>query len=81
MYDAIEEREAYGVADDSTGLQSETYDDVSGDLDAIMMDAAVKFVLGSIDEDGYWKEYETWKSRGGEDVIKELTAQYEEYKK
>ena len=81
LYDTIEEREAYCVTDASIGLESETYDDVGSDLDAIMMDAAVKFVIGSIDEDGYWKEYDNWLNRGGEDVIKEFTAQYEEYKK
>lgn len=81
LYDTIEEREAYCVTDASIGLESETYDDVGSDLDAIMMDAAVKFVIGSIDEDGYWKEYDNWLKRGGEDVIKEFTAQYEEYKK
>lgn len=81
LYDTIEARKDYSVADDSMGLQSETYDDLSSDLDAIMMDASVKFVVGAIDEDGYWKEYESWKKRGGDDVIKEFTAQYEEYKK
>lgn len=81
LYDAIEAREKYCVADASVGLQSETYDDMGNDLDAIMMDAAVKFVVGSIDEDGYWKEYDNWKKRGGEDVIKEFTAQYEQYRK
>ena len=81
LYDTIEERTDSCVADASIGLQSETYDDIGSDLDAIMMDASVKFVLGSIDEAGYWKEYENWKKRGGEDVIKEFTAQYEEYRK
>ena len=81
LYDTIEEREAYCVTDASIGLESETYDDVGSELDTIMMDAAVKFVIGSIDEDGYWKEYDSWLNRGGEDVIKEYTAQYEEYKK
>lgn len=81
LYDAIEEREAFCVADDSIGLRSEIYDDIGSDLDAIMMDASVKYIVGAIDENGYWKEYENWKKRGGEDVIKEFTAQYEEYKK
>lgn len=81
LYDAIEERNAFCVADDSVGLHSETYDDIGSDLDAIIMDASVKYILGAIDENGYWEEYENWKKRGGDDVIKEYTAQYEEYKK
>lgn len=81
LYDTIEARQDYCVADAAIGLRSETYDDMGSDLDAIMMDAAVKFVVGSIDEAGYWNEYESWKKRGGDDVIKEFTAQYEEYKK
>jgi len=81
LYDAIEARAGYCVSEAHLGLQSETYDDLSSDLDAIMMDASVKFILGTIDEDGYWKEYDNWKKRGGDDVIKEFTAQYEEYKK
>ena len=81
LYDTIEEREAYCIADAAIGLRSETYDEVGGELDIIMMDAAVKFITGNIDEDGYWKEYDKWLERGGEDVIKEFTAQYEEFKK
>lgn len=81
LYDAIEARADYVVSDATIGLRSETYDDMGSDLDAIMMDAAVKFVVGSLDEDGYWKEYESWRKRGGDEVIKEFTEQYEEYKK
>ncbi len=80
LYDAIEEREQYCVFDATNGLQSDTYDELSSDLDTIMMDAAVRYITGSIDEAGYWQEFEEWKSRGGNDVIEEFTAQYEEYK-
>lgn len=80
LYDTIEEREAFCVFDASNGLKSETYDELSSDLDKIMMDAAVKYITGTMDEAGYWKEYENWKSRGGNEVMEEFSAQYQEYK-
>lgn len=72
---------AYCIADDTVGLHSTTSDELGSELSNIMNDAGVKFVIGSIDEEGYWKEYDNWLKRGGEDVIKEFTAQYEEFKK
>ncbi len=79
--DTIEERMPYCIADDTVGLHSTTSDELGSELSNIMNDAGVKFVIGSIDEEGYWKEYDNWLKRGGEEVIKEFTAQYEEFKK
>ncbi|MBO6242755.1 MAG: extracellular solute-binding protein [Butyrivibrio sp.] len=80
LYDTIEERMDYAVLDDSAGLTSATYNDLSSELDAIMMDAAVNFVIGSIDEDGYWAAYDQWLADGGQDVIDEFTEAYELYR-
>ncbi len=80
LYDTIEERMDYAVLDDTAGLTSETYNDLSSELDAIMMDAAVNFVIGAIDEDGYWAAYDQWLADGGQAVINEFTAAYELYR-
>ena len=80
LYDTIEHRMEYVVLDDSTGLQSETYNELSSELDTLMMDASVNFVIGSIDEDGYWEMYDQWLSDGGQDVIDEFTQAYQTYK-
>jgi len=79
VFDAADEREAYLVNDVSTNLKSDTKNELSSELDTIMMDASVKFIVGTIDEAGYLNEYAKWLAQGGEDVIKEFKAYYEEY--
>lgn len=80
LYDTIEERMDYAILDDTAGLKSSTYNDLSSELDAIMMDAAVNFVIGTIDEEGYWAAYDQWLADGGQDVIDEFTEAYELYR-
>jgi putative aldouronate transport system substrate-binding protein len=81
LYDQIEYRMDYVVLDDTTGLTSDTYNEMSGDLDTFMMDTCVNFVIGSIDEAGYWDAYQTWLDEGGQACIDEYTEQYEAYRK
>lgn len=80
LYDAIEARTDYVVLDASTGLTSDTYNDMSSELNNLMMDAAVNYIIGAIDEDEYWEVYDQWLSDGGQDVIDEFTEEYETYK-
>lgn len=80
LYDSIEYRNQHLVTNDSIGLQSDTYDELSSELDNMMMDADVKYIMGSIDADGYRKCVDQWRERGGADVIREYTEQYAEYK-
>ena len=49
LYDSIEYRNQHLVTNDSIGLQSDTYDELSSELDNMMMDADVKYIMGSID--------------------------------
>ena len=81
LYDQIEAREAWAVLDDSVGLKSATYNDLSSELDPFMMDAAVNFVTGAITEDDYRAAYQDWLAFGGQDVLDEFTSAYETYKK
>lgn len=81
LYDQIELRTPWAVLDDSVGLKSKSYNELSSELDSIMMDAAVNFVTGAYSEDDYWAAYQDWLSYGGEDVLAEFTSAYETYKK
>ena len=81
LYDQIEAREARAVLDDSVGLKSATYNDLSSELDPLMMEAAVNFVTGAITEDDYRAANQDWLAFGGQDVLDELTAACETYKK
>lgn len=81
LYDQIEAREAWAVLDDSVGLKSATYNDLSSELDPLMMDAAVNFVTGAITEDDYRAAFQDWLAFGGQDVLDEFTSAYETYKK
>ncbi len=45
-------------------------------LDAILEDIYVKFVVGQMDEAGVKAALELWKKNGGSDVIKEINEQY-----
>ena len=81
LYDQIEQRTAWAVLDDSLGLKSPTYNELSSELDPLMMDAAVNFVTGVLSEDDYRAAYAEWLDIGGQDVLDEFTTAYEAYKK
>ena len=79
VWQSFNERGDLIVLNDATPLTSDTQTEYGGELDKIVMDAGVKYIMGEIDKSGYDAEMEVWKSRGGNDVIKELTEQYELY--
>lgn len=71
-----EENRGYAVANPAAPYVSATYSKKGPQLDAIMDQAKVKFIVGDIDEAGYKAEIERWKSMGGADVIKEMNEAY-----
>ncbi|MBB6734457.1 extracellular solute-binding protein [Cohnella zeiphila] len=46
------------------------------DLDTIINDASIKFIMGSIDEAGFAKATEEWRKQGGDKMIDEFTQEY-----
>ncbi|MDF2922425.1 MAG: ytcQ 2 [Paenibacillaceae bacterium] len=55
---------------------STTYTEKGGELDKIMYDARVKYIMGEIDEKGYASAYAEWRKQGGDKLIAEYTEAY-----
>ncbi|MGG1514408.1 extracellular solute-binding protein [Paenibacillus oryzisoli] len=55
---------------------SDTYSDKGKELDKLIEDARTKFIMGSIDENGWNKVLDQWQQQGGSKVIDEYTAEY-----
>lgn len=68
----------YLVFDPTVTLDSDAYTLNKDRLDQIMKDATYKYMLGSIDEAGFQKEIDRWKSEGGDQVIQEFNASYKQ---
>ncbi|MDF2958675.1 MAG: putative multiple sugar transport system substrate-binding protein YtcQ [Paenibacillus sp.] len=67
------------VGDPTMPLVSNTYSEKGKELDQIITDARVKFVIGATDEDGWKQEVEKWRQKGGDKVIEEYNAEYQKY--
>jgi putative aldouronate transport system substrate-binding protein len=79
VHAAFNERLDYAVYDPTSALTSPTYTEYGGELDKIIMDASVKYIMGEIDEAGYKKQVDIWRSRGGDKVIEEYAELYKQY--
>lgn len=55
---------------------SNVYAEKGSALDQIFRDARIQFIVGDIDEAGHGAAVETWKSQGGNDLMKELNEMY-----
>ncbi|WP_078546762.1 extracellular solute-binding protein [Litchfieldia alkalitelluris] len=72
----MKENEKYVVANPAASLLSEVYATKGQQLDNIINDARIKFIVGQIDEAGFQDAIEVWKKSGGEDYIKEINELY-----
>lgn len=70
------DNEKFIVPDPTNGLESKTYDERGVELYKIISDATYNYMLGKLDEDGFYREVERWKLQGGSDIIKEYTEAY-----
>ncbi len=64
-------REALAIANPTLPLFSATYTEKGAQLDNMIKDARVKFIMGQIDEGGFQAEVDKWLKAGGEKVIQE----------
>ena len=64
------------VPDLSVPLISDTYGTKSVEFDQVWNDAAVKFIVGMIDESGWNQAIDQWRKLGGDKIIDEYTAAY-----
>lgn len=76
VYSEMESLMPYAVYNPIVPLISDTYSANGSSLDKIINDATTKYIMGLIDEDGWNKAVEQWRSAGGDKVIEEYTAQY-----
>jgi putative aldouronate transport system substrate-binding protein len=70
------ENEQYIVSNPAEPFISQVYTEKGAQLDNILNDARIKFIVGQIDEAGYRAALELWKKSGGDDLIKEMNELY-----
>jgi putative aldouronate transport system substrate-binding protein len=77
----FEVNEKIAVSNPAESLISNTQSEIGADLDKIINDARVKFIMGVIDENGWNQAIESWLKAGGSNVIKEMSEEYAKSKK
>lgn len=70
------DNEPYVVNNPAYSLISETYVTKGAELDNLIKDARIKFIMGAIDERGWNAAVEQWRKTGGDQVIAELNAEH-----
>ncbi|MBB3128501.1 putative aldouronate transport system substrate-binding protein [Paenibacillus rhizosphaerae] len=60
---------------------SPTYAERGTELNKIINDARVKFIMGATDEAGFVKATEDWRKQGGDKIIDEFTQEYNKAQK
>jgi putative aldouronate transport system substrate-binding protein len=70
--------EPYGVPDPTFPLISQTYIEWGSELDIMINDAIVKYVMGELDRAGFDAVAQLWLTTGGQKVIEEYSAQYKQ---
>jgi putative aldouronate transport system substrate-binding protein len=68
------------VANPAAPYVSQTYTTNGAQLDNIIEDARVKYIVGQIDDAGFDAAIENWKKQGGTAVIKEMNDEHAKYK-
>ncbi|MCG7381210.1 extracellular solute-binding protein [Paenibacillus sp. ACRRY] len=74
----FEDNDKYVVSDPTITLDSDTLSLNKDRLKQIMNDATFNYILGELDEAGFQAEINRWRSEGGDQVIEELNASYEQ---
>ncbi|WP_246031484.1 extracellular solute-binding protein [Salibacterium salarium] len=72
------ENEDIVVSNPAEPLVSEVYAQHGQQLDDIVDDARIKYIVGQIDEEGLDEAEALWKQSGGDDYIEEINTLYEE---
>ena len=56
---------------------SDTYAEKGAQLDQLINDARVQFIVGQIDEEGFKEIVRQWYEQGGQQIVDEYNAAYE----
>lgn len=75
------ENEKNATMDQSLPFYSKTMVEKGSEIKALVQAAKIKFVMGQIDEAGFREEVNRWHSQGGDEILKELAAEYAKAKK
>jgi len=70
------EAEQYVVANPAEPFISTVYSQKGQQLDNIINDARIKFIVGQLDEAGLQAAFETWKKSGGDELVEEMNGLY-----
>lgn len=65
------------VANPTEPLTSNTYAEKGAQLDQLVRDARVQFVVGALDEAGFQAVVDQWFEQGGQEIVDEYTEAYE----
>lgn len=76
-----EEMAKFLVPNVTDSLISQTYTEKGGELDKVIKDARVKYIMGQNDETVFQKQIADWRTKGGDKIIDEYTAAYNKSKK
>ncbi|MFA6506843.1 MAG: extracellular solute-binding protein [Treponemataceae bacterium] len=79
MNAAFRDNEKYIVPNIADALLSPTAAERGGEIDKIIVDARVKFIMGELDEAGFKKAVAEWVTRGGDKIMAEYTEQNQKY--
>jgi putative aldouronate transport system substrate-binding protein len=75
--DLIADNKSIAVMNPAGNLLSTTQAEKGTELQKLITDATYKFILGTIDEQGFAKEVDKWRKGGGDKIMEELNEQYQ----
>ncbi|MFX3635728.1 MAG: extracellular solute-binding protein [Candidatus Pristimantibacillus sp.] len=70
------ENEKYIVANPAEPFISKVYTEKGAQLDNVINDARIKFIVGQLDEAGFKSALDLWRKNGGNDLVKEMNELY-----
>jgi putative aldouronate transport system substrate-binding protein len=70
------ESEKIALANPTEALVANTQSEKGGELDKIVLDGAIKFIMGKLDEEGLKKNVDAWRKAGGDQLTKEYEVEY-----
>ncbi|MFM9277788.1 extracellular solute-binding protein [Paenibacillus jiagnxiensis] len=72
----VKENAEFAVLDPSVPLDSATANEKGTELEKIITDATIMYIMGQIDENGFKQAVQDWKNAGGSQIISEYEAAY-----
>jgi len=70
------ENEQYAIHNPTINLISETQAEKGSQLNTIIEDANIKYIMGEIDVDGWKAQIENWRSSGGDQMAEEYAKEF-----